>query len=377
MSTLLPSGTAKTELAKIYPHTDDSYSWGLRPEQDYLMTAPHPEEAQAIETLNVWFYDAKQNLGVNIHPQRILNGQILAIMVTVFLPDGRILRSNGDEAVQFTDPKRPQSKHVRFYCEKPFHQWTYSLDNLPMWETNKQELEAGAVAEKPAITHVSLELNGLMQSPIYMQGGLLPEAAEAIKGEAGLWFAARFEKGISSEAFRFEQIFSATGSLNVSGKTYPLEGCGLRGHVRGTRILGGMYGHTWTGGMFANGTAFGVQIFPRPEGGFFFSEAYIYKNGVMYPNRVVYAPPMSCDPNQGDYVIELACDELGLSRIIGRDQQVFWWSLSQWGSDQPIRWGIDPQASTVMRQATAEFRFDGEVGYGMCERSGPLIKGNA
>jgi hypothetical protein len=166
-------------------------------------------------------------------------------------------------------------------------------------------------------------------------------------------------------------MYRAEGQLTFEGKTYPFSGYGLRGHVRGVRIMKGMYAHTWLAGAFPSGTAFGIQTFPRPEGGFYFTEGFIYKNGVMYPNRVIYAPLMSYDPDQGEYVIELACDQLGLTRITGRDRRIFWWSMPAWGTAQPPRWGIAPEATTVMRQATAEYRLDGEVGYGMNERSGP------
>jgi hypothetical protein len=353
----------------LYTDKTDPFAWGLKPEQDYILTGPLPEDPQAMETSNVWFFDGERNIGFNIHAT-MQHGKMYA-PVTVFLPDGRILRLRSDESAAFTDPQRPQSRHVQYFCEKPFRNWTYAINELPVWVTSKEELDAGVVADKLPTTTVSLEARATMMAPVYMQGGLLPEAADAIEGEAGLWLAARLPGGMTPEAFRFDQMYRAQGSLTFEGTTYEFDGYGLRGHVRGVRIMGGMYAHTWLGGVFPGGTAFGIQTFPRPEGGFFFSEAYVYKNGVMYPNRVIYAPLMSYDPDQGEYVIELACDELGLTRIKGRDKRLFWWSMPAWGSGQPPQWGIDPNAQTVMRQATAEYELDGEIGYGMNERSGP------
>lgn len=365
---LLPPGVKPTESMKLYTDTSDPFTWGLRPEQDYVLTGPLPEDANAQETLNVWFYDPEKNIGINIHTM-MQNGKMFA-PVTVFLPDGRILRLRSDEPAQFTDPQRPHSKHINFHCEQAFHHWVYEINNLPVWITNKAELDSGVVEDKTPSHTVSLKIDANMAAPVYLQGGLLPEAAEAIKGEAGLWLAARIPAGTTPEAFRFDQMFRGSGTLSFEGETWEFNGYGLRGHVRGVRTLGGMYGHTWLGGIFPSGTAFGIQTFPRPGGGFFFSEAYVYKDGVMYPSRVIHAPKMSFDPDQGDYVIELANDQLGLVRITGRDKRLFWWSMPAWGSGQMPRWGIDPEATTVMRQAVTEYELDGEIGYGMNERSG-------
>lgn len=260
---------------------------------------------------------------------------------------------------------------MTFTCDQPFRRWTYSVTDLPVWTTTKEQLESGVITDETPTTTVSLNVEATMVAPVYMQGGLLPEAADAVAGEAGLWLAARIPAGMTKEAFRFDQMYHAAGSVTFEGTNYPIDGYGLRGHVRGVRVLGGMYGHTWLAGVFPSGTTFGIQTFPRPEGGFFFTEAYIYRNGVMYPNRVLDAPRMSYDPDQGDYAIELACDQLGLTRIIGRDRRLFWWSMPAWGVPQPPRWGVDPQAATVMRQAVTQYDLDGETGYGMNERSGP------
>jgi hypothetical protein len=366
---LLPEGVAPTASCRLYTDTTDPFGWGLRPEQDYLLTGPLPEDPVAFEAMNVWFFDGERNIGFNIHAT-MQHGEMRA-PVTIFLPDGRILRIRTDEPAKFTDPKRPHSTHVAYECIKPFRNWTFSIEYLPVWVTSKVELDAGVVADKSPSTSVTLKAKAVMVAPVYMQGTMLREAADAVKGEAGLWLAARLPLGMTPESFRFDQMFRAVGEVAFEGRTYQFNGYGLRGHVRGVRIMQGMYAHTWMAGAFPSGAAFGIQTFPRPEGGYFFTEAYIYKNGVMYPNRVIYAPLMSYDPDQGDYVIELACDQLGLSRIVGRDKRLFWWSMPAWGTAQPPRWGIDPAATTVMRQATAKYLLDDEIGYGMNERSGP------
>lgn len=141
--------------------------------------------------------------------------------VTVFLPDGRILRLRSDESAAFTDPQRPQSRHVQYFCEKPFRNWTYAINELPVWVTSKEELGAGVVADKLPTTTVSLEARATMMAPVYRQGGLLPEAADAIEGEAGLWLAARLPGGMTPEAFRFDHMNERSGPRSQVARSFP------------------------------------------------------------------------------------------------------------------------------------------------------------
>ncbi len=318
--------------------------------------------------MNVWCFDGERNIGFNIHAG-MYRGEMTA-PVTIFLPDGRILRIRTDAPAHFTDGARPHTRHVRYTCDAPFRTWRFDIDDMPVWVTSDAELAAGAIRDETPTTTVSLHAVSEMLSPVYLQGGMLPEAAAAVAGEPGLWFACRVRSGLTPEAFRFDQMFRARGTIVFEGKTYDFEGFGLRGHVRGYRALGKMDGHSWLAGAFDSGMTFGIQTFPRPDGGYHFTEAYIWKDGVLYPNRVIHAPRMNYDASEPGFVVELACDQLGLTRIEGVDKRLFWWSMGAWGDGQPPRWGVDPDAAMVMRQAVTEYGCDGEVGYGMCERSG-------
>src|SRR5690606_7549952 len=203
-----PSPRVRESGSSIYYNDPtDPWGWGLRPEQDRVLTSPFPGQPDVIETLNVWCYDDKRDIGFNIHPHKIQNGVMAQVQVTVFLPDGRILNLRNDEPVRFTNPAKPRSEHVLYHCLQPFREWNYQLDDLPVWETSREELNAGVVDDTEPTGRVSLQAHALMAAPIYLQGGMLPEANQAIDSEVGLWLAARFRDGRSPEAFRFDQMF--------------------------------------------------------------------------------------------------------------------------------------------------------------------------
>jgi hypothetical protein len=367
----------------VVPTAD--FGMGLEPEDDHALTATHPEDPAVVETFVVWLHDAINDVGVElrIHAQHgVAEGRSV-----VFLPGGRMLHATPEQA-PLTVGSTPETEHVFYQCIEPFRRWRYRLKNLPMHTTTDEAHELGQVTYGPEVT-VSLDFDGVTAAPVWRNGKLLPEAAEAMKGPAGLWIAGRLTNGMSPSAFRYDQALTATGSITVDGETIAFNGQGLRGHVRGVRIMDGFKAHTWIGAVFpTSGTAVGMvchQAHGTP-GGYIFSEAYVWRDGVFYPNRVIYAPPVSREDPHAEFVVELACDELGLTRIRGHDSRVAWTSMGSMGlggSGTNARtaasssgaviahnFGRRPDAARVMSQSLATYDLDGEPGAGMCERSG-------
>jgi hypothetical protein len=306
---------------------------------------------------------------------------------TLFLPDGRILRISGEKSASFTTAADFRSEHVRYHCLQPFHAWAYEGHDVPVFVTSAQEMNAGKLASTTPTASASFQIKATTKAPPYIIGSLLPEAGEELKGRPGLWMATRLTAGLSPAARRYDQAIVAEGAITVDGKSFPFSGFGLRSHVRGVRIMDGMAGHNWMGGVFPSGLCFGVQTFLRPDGGYYLNEAYVYKDGKMYPNRVIYDQRPYRNPANNKVVVELACDELGVTRITGEDRHVFWWIMSAWGG-QPtpggkasgsglIGYGLDPKAPMLMSQAVARFECNGEIGGGLDERSGSLLNSDA
>jgi hypothetical protein len=216
-----------------------------------------------------------------------------------------------------------------------------------------------------------------MVAPAWIQGSLLPEAAEAMKARVGLWIAGRLNAGLSPVSFRYDQALAASGTITVGSERFEFSGYGLRGHVRGVRKMDGFASHTWMGAVFpANGRAFGLQCHRGHggAGGYEFSESYVYQDGVLYPTRVIYAPPLSRNDPHATFDVQLACDELGLVHLRGHDTHVLWTSMGPLGLGQPAgtvpaRKGLLPDAPTAMSQAVARYDWAGDPGYGMNERS--------
>ena len=358
----------------------DPFACGLAPADDLALTGPLPEDPKAVETYNVWLHDADRGTGVNLHPY--LQNGVMTAMATFFLPDGRILRAH-DKPGTFTSPSDPHGATIQYHCDRPFHGWSYQAKDLPVFVTTVEQQKAGVAPVEVATTKLSFEIKARTRAPIWMQGVLLPEAKQEIHGLPGKWMGNMLSNGPSPLARRYDQALSGEGVISFEGKQYPLSGHGLRGHVRGVRVMDGMEGHTWIGAVFESGMCVGIQCYPRVDGGYHYSEAYIYKDGEVHPNRVIYVSRLNRNPHKDAFVAELACDALGLTRITGEDHQALWWAMAAWGgaraAGDPLdrrpgryAYGADPTAPMLMKQALATFDCNGERGVGMQERSGSV-----
>jgi hypothetical protein len=342
---------------------------GLQPARDLALTAPLAADLAAAETMNFWAYDAARDIGVNIHP-RIHAGQMHA-MVSVFLPDGSIQRQRGDGG-SFTDPVSPSTAHIRYTCETPFRRWHYAVNSLPAFVTSDTAQRAGVVDDERPSTTIQLNLTSDAAAPIWRCGTLTTEARQMMAGPAGLWVAGRLSDGMHADSYRYDQLVRVTGQVGAPGGMLPFEGVGLRSHVRGVRKLDGMAGTCWMSGLFPSGKGFGVLVNIGDDGRYWYSEAYTTDGQTMVPACIIQFPRSHRDLDEGQFWIQLVNDVHGIIDIRGEDVRAFYWSMPDWGSTAtaPPRYGKDANAGILMKQALARYEWDGEIGYGLDERSG-------
>ena len=334
------------------------------------LLAPDPDEPELAETFNVWLYDPATNTGFNIHPRAI--GGAMMSSVTVFLPDGRIARANHGSTGPFSDPLRPAGEHVALEIVEPFRHWRVTVTDAPVWLTSDAEQAAGGIEPREPAATVSIQADIFDAAPPWINGALLPESRQTMQDPVAWWMGNRLAAGFDPKAFRYDVLVKGQGSIRFEGRDYPIDGVGLRGHVRGVRRVAGMIAHCWAEGLSLDGKrGFGSTMFLRAGGGYEHSEAFLWQDGVRYPARIIATPHLDRDPANPRSVFELACDELGLVRIEAEDLRAFWWRMSGWGGHDPIRYGAARDAPLLMKQGIARYRWsDGTIGYGLQERSG-------
>lgn len=342
---------------------------GLLPEQDHALLAPVAVDPAAAETMNFWAYDPVRDIGINMHP-RIGSGH-MHTMVTLFLPGGDILRQRADSG-SFDNPAAPGSAHVHYCCETPYRRWHYVIDGLPAFATSDSGQRASVVEDETPVGSISLQLTADGAAPVWRNGTMTTESAQMMAGAAGLWIGGRLTGGMAPESYRYDQLVRVTGEVHTPDGPSQFEGFGLRSHVRGTRNLDGMAGTCWMSGLFPSGKGFGVLVNIGVDGRYWFSEACTTDGMTLSPARVLQFPKRHRDLDEGRFWLQLASDSLGLIDIAGEDVRAFYWSMPSWGSaaTTPPRYGKDPHAGVLMKQALARYEWNGEIGFGLNERSG-------
>jgi hypothetical protein len=92
---------------------------------------------------------------------------------------------------------------------------------------------------------------------------------------------------------RFEQLFTAQGSIEIDGVETSFDGGGLRIHRKGgTRSdYSDWYGHCWQSAVFPDGRAFGyIHYTPRPDGSVKYHEGWVLDGDEVVPAKVVETP---------------------------------------------------------------------------------------
>jgi hypothetical protein len=343
----------------------------VTPALDLALTAPLADDPEVIETFNIWLYDGARNIGFNVHPRA--TGGTMDCAITIFLPDGRIARANHGSPGTFTDATRPSSEFVKLHIIEPGKRWEIEIVDAAVWMTSDAEQAAGGVENETPTTRLSLSAVVHTTSPAWVNGALLPESRVTLGDRLSWWMGNRLVRGFDGRAFRYDHLVTGGGTVSFEGQTTDFTGSGLRGHVRGVRRMPGMLGHCWAEGCTADGRrGFGTQMFLREGGGYEHSEAMLWQDGTVYPARIIAIPHLDRDSSHRDTVFELACDAVGLVRILAHDVRAFWWRMPNWGTHGPIHYGCDPSSPTLMKQGVARFTWedDGAIGYGLVERSG-------
>jgi hypothetical protein len=109
--------------------------------------------------------------------------------------------------------------------------------------------------------------------------------------------------------------------------------------------------------VFPDGRAFGFIAYPPGEDGSTYNEGYVYQDGRMYPATATKIPFLrELSPSGEDVSLELE-SELGKVRISGST------CLTTCKS------GIAEMPGFALQQGGVRYDWDGQVAYGMIERS--------
>lgn len=337
--------------------TTDSFVPGYLTSHD---DASHPVQETSLwsESYQTDVYDPDTQTGIHMHFGRApFNVRLWHDIFAAYLPGDEFLVSKnfryGD------DPgSAPEGGAVRYECREPFREWTKRFRGAAMRVTGEQ-LRSGALTDGMH-TAVELEINWRAVTPAFNAGMLAERTDEAF------WHAAN--------ASHYQQFGSVTGYLAYDGNRVPIDGYSMRDHSWGKRDLSILDNHVWLSGYFPSGRSFMVMhIEPRNEhtGTDFTatSDISIDTGNGLEAATIGHIPLITQDSQIMDpYTLELTTADGKTHRIEATIVQAC--PINLLGKNE-MGFGTDyrPQSTHALWETFARYEWDGEVAYGLTERS--------
>jgi hypothetical protein len=342
----------------------DELPAGLHPANEKLLTAP-PAEPDLREAVNMWVWDEAGQIGLPRIAVEALGQrwQERAVQVNIAFPDGRVLLGTTAAAAHDDRADSFGAGPLSFHCVEPFRRWTAAFDGPASWT----DVQAQLAGDPPAgaQTHVSFTIEAEMVTPPYLRGRMDPQSAEIVQNTE--------EGNLVGRGYNYKQLFRGEATFRAGDIDLRFRCGGLRVRRRGYRDSSKLRGHCWQSAVFPSGRAFAYTCFPpRDDGMPAYNEGFVYVDGRMIPATATRAPWMTrFDGSVSDVSFVLATGDASIS--IGGEVAMS--TYVRRVSDLNERFGMPFLGGGDLlgfQQGIARYSWDGEVAYGMVERSYPF-----
>jgi prepilin-type processing-associated H-X9-DG protein len=343
---------------------------GIDPAREYVLSEC-PEDPEMRDSVSFWVSDDRGELALpRIGIEAVgANWANHGVQANVAFADGRVFRLRTDAPTvpaQDDDGNATVLGAGPLICRmvEPFTTWRMSFDGS-MTRTSTAALIAGDIDGVPVDVKFDVEMR--MVVPPWEQGRLNSAAGDVLSNS---------DEGALMGGPRYEQLFRATGSVTIDGVEQQFTGQGLRIRRQGVRKLATFWGHCWQTAVFPSGKAFGFMAYPpREDGKPTFNEGFLFDgDGELIPARVVEAPWLTEIKNGSQDVSFVLETERGRVRI---DGETVLSTFDIHHRDKTFSTNLVHQENVdfpALQQAGVRYTWDGEVTYGMIERSNPLSK---
>lgn len=333
-------------------------SGGIPADREYVL-AERPQDGIR-DAVNVWIEEESGDFAMRIGVEAVgAQWDRHELWVDVAFADGRLYsrRGSGEPHSAYGPDGRPTVRAagpIRFECVEPFRRWTVRFEG-PVALTSAQEILENPDLVEKEWSEVSFEIDMEMAAIPWEPGSILPEAAQALGGRQGEYMSPRYE-----------QLFRATGTLTIDGRSRTVNGSGLRIRRTGPRAFAGFWGHCWQSAVFPSGRAFGFNSYPPREGEPpSYSEGWIIeRDGSRVGARPVAIPWLRKLVTDGE---DVSCVlETTDGRRIEIGGLTFANTRSRGGHVLPLDW---PKDWPIVQQSHAFYTWEEERTTGMVERS--------
>lgn len=336
----------------------DIYEEGVRirlePEDEYM----HPLEEAINFNESMYFniFDASEKpLGGWFRIGNRPNEKYAEMTCCIYLPDGSVGFIYGRPNISNND--KLAAGGMQFDVIEPFKRLrvSYSGKICLLKDPHQMSDPRKAFAENPMVDcSVNIDYTGV--SPMF---GGEPVNADGSPIEQK-----------ESEAFargHYEQHIGGTGSFTVDGKTYRIDGYGLRDHSWGPRYWQNIYWYRWLPMNFGKDFAMMASIITQPDG------SQRAGGMVLRDNQYVDVTDVTVETvwDSNDFQKELTATVKTAEREYTVEGRVL--SLIPLRNRRKSPDGVE--LNTRITEGMTEYRCDGMVGYGMSEYLDQIVDG--
>lgn len=332
---------------------------GLDEELEFVF-AEQPADPDMRESVNAWIWDDGGTYGLpRIGIEAVADQwETHDCNAQVAFADGRVLTRFGpgtrhDVSGADGRPRVLGAGPVSIEMLEPYGLLRLRFDGDLALTSVKTQMEQGLSAPPGEPVHVKAVIDLRPAAPPFLNGGLLADAKRVLDTQE--------EGDLMGHPWRFEQLCRATGQLRVGDEEYEISGGANRIRRQSIRKLASFWGHAWQAALFPSGRGFGYIAYPaRPDGKDTYNEGYLFEgDGALIPARVVRAPWLrTLHPTGQDIACSLETED-------GRRVDIEGETAVSTFMIMPPEVGGGMQ----LQQALATYRWDGEQGHGMIERS--------
>jgi hypothetical protein len=322
--------------------------YDVDPGEDYTHAIPGDIE---LWSENYFFqcYDPRHEVGIWTHLGRTPHEpDTWRALITVFLPDGSLLMSKTyGRGPQTPGVTGPSNGTLSFRCDEELLTWTVQADAMAR-PTNLSSLAAGLLTDGEVVP-ISFEYRFDAMTPMWDLG-----AADM--------------SGQSWALTHYEQAGRIAGQLQCGAQSWDIAGTGMRDHSHGPRNFAHFRRGTWVHAEFPSGRVFAALRMWTNDDNVALNRAFISEDGKLREVTPIDLPTLDTE-HADPRAITVRIEDGGREHTI--EVEVINAKTMTLAEPNEILFGVDrtdPRIK-VINEAIVRCRWDGEEGYGLCERS--------
>lgn len=331
--------------------TNSEFYGGLAPAEDWPSAAAPVDVPNWTENLFWIAYDGASGMALTAHLGSLRHDfNVVRQTVVLHLPDGSV--ATDITVGGFRSGHSVRGATLTMDCIEGFRHWRMASNGVAQ-PAILDDLWSNTPRPAPRVP-LQFDLQGEALSPVWNAGG----GKDAEDMHQQKW-----------AQFHIQQTIRLCGTVNFDGRRYEFNGTGFRDHSRGARDFATWHDHALITAPFPSGRSFGIMAVNNGQGAAPYRSAYVVRNGILERGVPRATPKLTDQFLKGEsFTVDIEID--------GRVESIRAKTRPAWVVSMVAPYDVLPgiyrgAGSFPLAHAMTTFEWDGEIGFGITERSAP------